>query len=691
MNKIGYGRTRDQLTIIVKTILDQDGRSNPFKDNRPGKFWIKGFMKRHPNLTVRKSQTLGVNRALSCTPLVLDKWFREFKAFLKEHNILDFPSRIYNCDESGFPLSARVGKPVGCRSVNKVTSGNKQQITTLACYNAAGDIVPPFHVFPGERFKQNPLQDAVPNSYFGRSDNGWMTTSLFYGWLGNHFVKCIPPSRPVVLIVDGHGSHIDMEVSKLAIENQVLLYCLPPHCTHCLQPCDVGFFKPLKSNWDKAVEEWEVEHLGEVLSKYEFAGVFRHAWEATVKVSTLVNSFKATGLCPLNRSAIPDDVLGPATVYQSPEDEGEVGDNVGANVDEEKSSEDMEDENSENNWSEEQKNNEEGGIEDKEENGSANEEGSDDDEEDGLLLEVGANEVVCGTAVATSLQELEGTLTRSQIERYTLRLEEGFDLTSDEVYLQWKRLKLTTAETSTQRTPTTNSHSPTSSAAVSTPLRQKLQPQKKVSPVFTEILSYPDIKSKKGKQKASREKMPSHLTSEQFIKLCEEKERKKQEEEEEKARKKLEREEKALQRKKEQEEKAELRKKKQEERAKKKAEDQQRKEERKRENERKRQERQSSRGKKRPPSHSNEPNASSSSNQPEGGEEPSTSNRPKRRKVVAQTPCCALCGTPEDSEDADEDWVQCSQCSRWYEETCAGVCIEDIKDLEWFCESCIDM
>ena len=320
MNQIGYGRTKDQLTMMVKAILDKDGRPNPFKDNRPGKFWIKGFMKRHPKLTMRTSQALGVSRAISCTPLVLDKWFKDFEAFLREHNLLNCPSALYNCDESGFPLTAHTGKvlaPIGSKSVNKVCSGNKQQITTLACYNAAGDVVPPFHIFPGECFKENPLKDAVPNSYFGRSDNGWMTASLFYGWLGNHFVKRIPPSRPVVLIVDGHGSHIDMEVSKLALENQVFLYCLPPHCTHCIQPCDVGPFKPLKSNWDKAVEEWEVVHLGEMLNKYQFAGVFRKAWEATLKVSTLVNSFKTSGLYPLNRAAIKDDLLAPAAVYHA--------------------------------------------------------------------------------------------------------------------------------------------------------------------------------------------------------------------------------------------------------------------------------------------------------------------------------------------------------------------------------------
>ena len=36
MNRIGYGRTKDQLTLTVKALLDKDNRPNTFKNNRPG-------------------------------------------------------------------------------------------------------------------------------------------------------------------------------------------------------------------------------------------------------------------------------------------------------------------------------------------------------------------------------------------------------------------------------------------------------------------------------------------------------------------------------------------------------------------------------------------------------------------------------------------------------------------------------
>ena len=494
-------------------------------------------------------------------------------------------------------------------------------------------------------FKHNPLEDGVPNAYFGKSENGWMNTSLFYGWLGNHFAQRIPPSRPVVLVVDGHGSHIDIELSKLAIQNQINLYCLPPNCTHCLQPCDVSFFKPLKSNWDVAVEEWEANHLGEVLNKYEFAGVFRKAWERTIKVSTLVNSFRGTGLCPLDRSAIKDCVIAPSTVHSKATPVNNGG-TEGTDDEEEKTGSEVKKDGSE------VEHDSSSVVSSNEVVGECSESKEGDE----------AKDVVDECEI--SLQELEKSMSVSQIERFNLRLEDGYNLGIDPLYLQWKRAKLATsgAKASSSQVDvealtgdqsvalSPSSAGQPSPAAEKTPSRG-IQPTKKVSPILEDILIYPEQKSKKGKAKAHKEQTPSHLTSEQFIKLCEEKEKRKQEEEELKAKNKLEREEKALQRKKDQEKKAEERRKKKEERARKKEEEDKRKEERRIERERKRQEKEMRNPRKRLYSGAtDDQGTSASAGNLIGDEGPSTSGtstsepRPKRA-VSENVPWCGFCGT----------------------------------------------
>lgn len=124
-------------------------------------------MKRHPKLSILQPGSLPVNRATGCSKEVMDTWFQDFETFLKSNNLVDKADRIWNADESGFPLQHKSGKvmaPRGAKTVYALTSSSKQQITTLACINAAGSAIPPMHIFPGERFRSNPLEGAIPRT-----------------------------------------------------------------------------------------------------------------------------------------------------------------------------------------------------------------------------------------------------------------------------------------------------------------------------------------------------------------------------------------------------------------------------------------------------------------------------------------------------------------------------------------------
>ena len=49
------------------------------------------------------------------------------------------------------------------------------------------------------------------------------------------FLKSIPPTRPVLLVQDGHSSHVSIELIEMARENGVCLLRLPAHTLHILQ------------------------------------------------------------------------------------------------------------------------------------------------------------------------------------------------------------------------------------------------------------------------------------------------------------------------------------------------------------------------------------------------------------------------------------------------------------------------
>ena len=184
---------------------------------------------------------MGVNGG--CT---IQTWFIEFQQFLLIHGLDGKPERIWNADESGFPLSPNSGKVISLhssKSVHNITGDSKDQITCLCAVSAAEETIPPMHIFAGEWFRYNPMKNCVPGAFFDRSPNGWIATELFFGW----FAKKVTV-RPEVLLVDGHSSHNDLEVSKFCF------LPMPPHASHILQPLDVSFLKPLKGTWRKSCE-----------------------------------------------------------------------------------------------------------------------------------------------------------------------------------------------------------------------------------------------------------------------------------------------------------------------------------------------------------------------------------------------------------------------------------------------------
>lgn len=324
MSRVGYGRTKQELLDTVQKILNADGRDNPFTDNRPGKDWYIAFMKRHPILSQRQQQQLGKERAV-VSPDKVESWFADLKKYLDtevhDDTLWTDPTRWYNADESGFPLNPKGGKVLamkGCSNVYQVTSSDKSQITVLACMSASGHYVTPMIVYAGQRFSYNPL-DGFDEAVMGRSENGWMDTELFKTWLSDVFVKDINQQnlkKPVILIVDGHSTHITLEASEICQKNGIILYCLLPHASHIMQPCDLRLFGPLKEHWRQAVRNFTYENIGETVTKQSFAKVFKGAWMKSATVGNGVTGFRDAGLFPFSPAKVMGTVkMEPSKVF----------------------------------------------------------------------------------------------------------------------------------------------------------------------------------------------------------------------------------------------------------------------------------------------------------------------------------------------------------------------------------------
>jgi len=228
--------------------------------------------------------------------------------------------QIYNCDETGVSVVHKRGKVVaemGRHKVYAATSAEKGKThTVLTCASASGHILPPMMVFPRKQIPPAKIREgAVAQTLFANSVNGWISSDLFFQWF-EFFLANIPPTRPMLLIMDGHGSHISIELIELARSKDIYLLCLPSHTTHVLQPLDVGVFKSFKSNFSKACSKYLAANPGRVITSDKLASLVAEAWPLSLTPLYILAGFKKTGIYPINPSEVNDRQLAPSKPFQ---------------------------------------------------------------------------------------------------------------------------------------------------------------------------------------------------------------------------------------------------------------------------------------------------------------------------------------------------------------------------------------
>ena len=124
--------------------------------------------------------------------------------------------QIYNCDETGVSVVHKPGKVVAEMGRHKVyavrSAENGKMHTILTGVSASGHALPPMIIYPHKQIPpDNFCQGAVAQTLFSNSPSGWINDDLFLQWF-RFFLTRITPIRPVLLIMDGHGTHMSVEL-----------------------------------------------------------------------------------------------------------------------------------------------------------------------------------------------------------------------------------------------------------------------------------------------------------------------------------------------------------------------------------------------------------------------------------------------------------------------------------------------
>ncbi|XP_011402525.1 PREDICTED: tigger transposable element-derived protein 2-like [Amphimedon queenslandica] len=302
-SQIGFPRTVSEVLALVRQTIQSKGLS----DVSISYGWWQKFCNRHSELSLRTAVPLSLSRAIATDNSVIQKYFDILEDTLKENSLFNNPTRIFNCDETGLPLNPKSLKVVsgrGAKNVSQITGEGKSQITVLACTCAAGVPLPPFVIFDRKTFNDQLMVGEIPGTLYGSSPNGWISRELFLYWFHKLFLTSVPSVRPLLLLMDGHSTHYGPDLIKIAAEEQILIFVLPPNTTHLTQPLDKGCFGPLKTAWKAVCHEFCTKNPGCVVTRYNFSVLFADAWRRSMTQRNIASGFEVTGICPFNRNAI---------------------------------------------------------------------------------------------------------------------------------------------------------------------------------------------------------------------------------------------------------------------------------------------------------------------------------------------------------------------------------------------------
>ena len=117
------------------------------------------------------------------------------------------------------PVKAIAKKGAGNVTVH--TSGDKTNITVIACESAAGQVIPPMVLFQGKKLNHTFTMGEIPGTMYGIGSD-WVDTKLFEAWFCDHFLAYTPKTRPLLLMLDDHMSHYQPELIRLAAKESII-------------------------------------------------------------------------------------------------------------------------------------------------------------------------------------------------------------------------------------------------------------------------------------------------------------------------------------------------------------------------------------------------------------------------------------------------------------------------------------
>ncbi|XP_072401124.1 uncharacterized protein [Diabrotica undecimpunctata] len=215
------------------------------------------------------------------------------------------PDRIVNTDETGISTvmqAPRVISETGKKQMGQCFSLERGTLVTFCgIITATGITIPPLYVYPRVRMKDHLLYGIVPGAVGYATKSGWMSTAVFVKLL-EHIHKHMPSTRenPVLLLVDNHETHVSLDAINYCREHGIVMLSFPPHCTHRMQPLDIGVYSPFKARCKSSFNDFILSNPGKAITIYDIASLTAQPYLLSFTPVNITKAFEKAGIWPVN-------------------------------------------------------------------------------------------------------------------------------------------------------------------------------------------------------------------------------------------------------------------------------------------------------------------------------------------------------------------------------------------------------
>ena len=216
------------------------------------------FISQHPELKAAMPKMMPATRIQNTCKEIIEPWLQLLEDIIRTYQVP--PELIANIDETPLQSNGKQHLVIIPKTLNEkpVIEGDDRRKTLTLTLGICMDgrklpsqLISKSMTVPPE-YESLPADSIFPYA----TASGFQETKTFVHFISNHIVPFLVEKRKlfhlgnssILLILDDHSSRDEPEYLELCAKNNIIVFTLPSHTSHVLQPLDCGINGPMKDD-----------------------------------------------------------------------------------------------------------------------------------------------------------------------------------------------------------------------------------------------------------------------------------------------------------------------------------------------------------------------------------------------------------------------------------------------------------